>query len=261
MIAAKLDAFLDGRLGPDRSLSQRALRAAGIGQGRHLKNVLFEDGVSIDSGPTGPRDRVFVGAYSYVNAGGYLHGTVFIGRYCSIGRRVSVGAAAHAMTGLTTSPRLTGSASGPDVTDAYLARIGAPAPRPAGPTIIENDVWIGDGAILFPGIRIATGAVIGANAIVRRDVAPYAIVTGASSTPLRYRFGPDVRSDLLASRWWDLPHRTLGSLPTGNVIHLIAATRTLAADQNSGDRPTYALARWHRQTWPARMIRALRHRQ
>lgn len=51
-----------------------------------------------------------------------------------------------------------------------------------GPVVIESDAWIGEGACIMPGVRIGRGAVIGANAVVTRDVAPHSIVAG---TPAR----------------------------------------------------------------------------
>ncbi len=44
--------------------------------------------------------------------------------------------------------------------------------------IIEDDVWIGSGAVILPGILIGKGAVVGAGAIVTKNVPPYAIVVG-----------------------------------------------------------------------------------
>ena len=260
MISTKLEAFIAGHLGPDRSLSSRSLRAAGIGRTGNLKHLLFEEAVSVDSGTTGPKDRVFFGGHSYINSGGYLHGTVFIGRYCSIGRRVSIGAGAHAMTGLTTSSWLMSRPEDKNRTEEYLAWAGASPPKEYGPTIIENDVWIGDGAIIFPGVRISTGAVIGANSVVRRDVPPYAIVAGISSTPLRYRFKPEIRSRLLETRWWDFPHKTLSGLPTGDVRRFLAEIESLSKEGNPPGRPTYSLLPWHKETWPVRTFRALRKR-
>ncbi len=45
--------------------------------------------------------------------------------------------------------------------------------RPAGDTVVGNDVWIGTEAIIMPGVTIGDGAVIGARALVTRDVEPY----------------------------------------------------------------------------------------
>lgn len=46
------------------------------------------------------------------------------------------------------------------------------------PTIIGNDVWIGDSALVKEGIKIGDGAIVGCGAVVTKDVPPYAIVVG-----------------------------------------------------------------------------------
>ncbi len=46
------------------------------------------------------------------------------------------------------------------------------------PIVIEADVWIGAAATVLPGVRIGHGAVIGAGAVVAKDVAPLTVVTG-----------------------------------------------------------------------------------
>jgi maltose O-acetyltransferase len=48
----------------------------------------------------------------------------------------------------------------------------------AGPIVIEDDVWIGGGAILLPGVTIGRGAAVGAGAIVSRPVPPKTVVVG-----------------------------------------------------------------------------------
>lgn len=53
--------------------------------------------------------------------------------------------------------------------------------------IINNDVWIGAGAIILPGITIGRGAVVGAGSVVTKDVPEYAIVVGNPSKILKYR--------------------------------------------------------------------------
>ncbi|WP_309545848.1 CatB-related O-acetyltransferase [Paracoccus thiocyanatus] len=244
MLSAKLERFIARTLQADQPLSPRALRKIGIRRPAHLKHLLFEERVSIDSGAVGPGNRIFFGAYSYINAGGYMHGQVFVGRYCSIGRRVSIGAAAHDMTGLTTSPRLAKRGQDGTCTASELERIGARPHRIDMPTIIESDVWIGDGAVIFPGVRIGTGAVIGANTIVRRDVEPYAVMAGSSSVPLRYRFSEAIRAELLASRWWDMPHDTLSRLPLGNICRLLPENGSIAQQDGFASKPRYSLSLW-----------------
>jgi len=46
------------------------------------------------------------------------------------------------------------------------------------PVIIEDYVYIGPRAIILPGVRIGYGAVVGAGAVVTKDVPPYAVVGG-----------------------------------------------------------------------------------
>lgn len=48
--------------------------------------------------------------------------------------------------------------------------------------IIEDDVWVGYGAQIMPGVTVHRGAVIGAGAVVTRDVLPYTVVGGASQS-------------------------------------------------------------------------------
>ena len=57
--------------------------------------------------------------------------------------------------------------------------------------IIEDDVWIGYGAIILSGVRIGRGAVVAAGAVVVKDVEPYAIVGGNPAKVLRTRFSPE----------------------------------------------------------------------
>lgn len=57
------------------------------------------------------------------------------------------------------------------------------------PVEIDDDVWIGTRAIILPGVRIGRGAVIGAGAVVTKDVPPYAIIAGNPAKLIRYRDG------------------------------------------------------------------------
>lgn len=57
--------------------------------------------------------------------------------------------------------------------------------------IIEDDVWVGTRAIILSGVKIETGAVIAAGAVVNKDVPAYAIVGGNPAKIIKYRFSPD----------------------------------------------------------------------
>ena len=54
---------------------------------------------------------------------------------------------------------------------------------------VEADADIGTSAVILPGVTIGRGAIIGAGAVVSRDVAPYAIVAGVPARFLRWREG------------------------------------------------------------------------
>ena len=65
------------------------------------------------------------------------------------------------------------------------SRIRTVAPVAKGPVHIEDDAWIGTGAVILPGVRIGRGAVVGANAVVTRDVPPLTIVAGHPAEAVR----------------------------------------------------------------------------
>lgn len=55
------------------------------------------------------------------------------------------------------------------------------------PVIIEDNVWIGYRVIILPGVRVGQNAIIGAGAVVTKDVPPYAIVGGIPAKVLKFR--------------------------------------------------------------------------
>jgi len=54
-------------------------------------------------------------------------------------------------------------------------------------SIVADDVWVGQRAIILPGITIGNGAIIGAGAVVTKDVPPYAVVGGVPAKIIKYR--------------------------------------------------------------------------
>nr|WP_281373347.1 CatB-related O-acetyltransferase [Kineococcus aurantiacus] len=69
--------------------------------------------------------------------------------------------------------------------------------------VVGDDVWIGYGARIMGNVVIGTGAVIGAGALVVRDVPPYTVVGGVPARVLRPRFDDATVQRLLAVSWWN----------------------------------------------------------
>ncbi|OCW55607.1 type B chloramphenicol O-acetyltransferase [Hoeflea olei] len=184
-------------------------------------NNYFESpfrGVTLDKQVTNP--NIVVGRYSYYS--GYYHGHSFddcarfllpddgvdrlvIGSFCSIGSGaafIMAGNQGHRNDWISTFPFYW-------MSEVEAFEGAANGYRPAGDTVIGNDVWIGSEAIVMPGVRIGDGAVIGTRAVVTRDVDPYAIVAGNPVRTVRMRF--DERSVALLTEmcWWDWPEAQL----------------------------------------------------
>lgn len=78
-------------------------------------------------------------------------------------------------------------------------------PTSKGDVIIGHDVWIGAGATLLSGVHVGNGAVIGAESVVAKDVAPYSIVVGNPAREVRKRFPQEQIEMLEQLAWWDWP--------------------------------------------------------
>jgi acetyltransferase-like isoleucine patch superfamily enzyme len=149
--------------------------------------------------------RIFA-TYHDVDVGLYTHGGCFvvgnmptgtkIGRYCSIAKTAQAFNTNHPMN-LKSSHALFFN-PGLGVAKEFLIS--------RGELTIGNDVWIGHNAVILPSVTsIGDGVVIGAGAVVHKNLPPYAVVTGNPCRIVRYRFSEDKIEELLASRWWDKP--------------------------------------------------------
>ena len=140
-----------------------------------------------------------MGEYSYHAADFIAPGTV-IGKYCSIGAGVRIGADYHPTNYISTSPKLYQQ----DYKNGKLVHF---------PHIeIGNDVWIGWNVLILKSCKIGTGAVIGAGSVVTHDVPPYAVVAGNPARIIRYRYSESDIAKLLESEWWNYPHENLLTL-------------------------------------------------
>lgn len=143
-------------------------------------------------------EGVWVGGFAVIGRHTYLHaGTEVlcarIGNFCSIARNCHIGMFQHPVQNVSTSGRL------------YLRILQDDGfyndmPKPA---IIGNDVWLGSGSIVMGGVNVGDGAVVGANAVVTKDVPPYAVVGGVPAKVIRYRFTQEKINQLIRVAWWN----------------------------------------------------------
>lgn len=156
-----------------------------------------------------------MGAFSYTHAQVFPH--VEIGRYVSIGQRVRWMGEAHHIAWATSSPFASGPEPLQGVTAYFQDRGAEPQPHPfAQPDArirIGHDVWIGDEAMIAPGVSIGHGAVVAARALVLKDVPPYAVAMGQPAEVKRLRFDEGLVERLLASEWWRYGPDLLQTLP------------------------------------------------
>jgi acetyltransferase-like isoleucine patch superfamily enzyme len=151
-----------------------------------------------------PTLREIFARYWGVEIGLYSHGACFqpwmvdpattIGRYCSIADGARILNHNHPLDFKSTS----GLFFNPDfgVTDRWHVEF--------RPKTVGNDVWIGANAVILPEVRsVGDGAVIGAGAVVNRDVPPYAVVLGNPGRVVKYRFDEETITRLLAEKWWE----------------------------------------------------------
>lgn len=143
--------------------------------------------------------NVKVGKYTYIGANNSMQ-NVEIGAFCSIGSYVSIGGGVHPLETPSTSPVFY-EPSNCFKNKAFL--FGDNVSYPQVKTKIGNDVWIGDKVYIRAGVTVGDGVVIGANAVVTKDVPPYAIIAGCPAKILRYRFDEETIAILLSLKWWD----------------------------------------------------------
>ncbi|MEP1488972.1 MAG: CatB-related O-acetyltransferase [Algibacter sp.] len=135
--------------------------------------------------------------YSYVNLFANINNTS-IGKFCSISMNFKSGLGLHPINFLSSSPffyskknALKRSIAKKDCFSEFK-RVN-----------IKNDVWVGADVIIMDGVSIGNGAIIGAKAVVTKDVPDYAIVGGVPGKIIKYRFSPEIIKELIKISWWD----------------------------------------------------------
>ena len=145
------------------------------------KNNCFRPGVSSTS-------AAVIGNNNYFSERCMI-GNADIGNYCSFGPDVKIAQSLHSINYITTFQAIS------------KANIGFSLNTKR--TRIDHDVWLGANVVVVQGVHIGTGAVVGANAVVTKDIPPYAIAVGVPAKVIKFRFDSEIQEKILESRWWE----------------------------------------------------------
>lgn len=152
-----------------------------------------------------------------------------IGKYCSIAEDVDIFLGGnHRPDWVSTFPFPAFSAQHGNIEGYAISR---------GDVVIGNDVWLCTGAKILSGVTIGNGAVVGAYAVVSRDVEPYSIVAGNPAKVVRYRFSEEERLQLEQIAWWNWDEAAIQEaiplLCSENLQQFFALSKTKQANYNA----------------------------
>lgn len=153
------------------------------------------------------RNSIFVGKmgkYSYVGANCLISGEV--GKFCSIGGNVFFLTSTHPVKQfVSTHPAFFSTKKQSGKSFTKINRFNEYPKKEGHKYAIEvgNDVYIGYGVTVIGPVTIGNGAVLGAGAVVTKDVPAYAIVAGNPAKVIRYRFNQEQIDFLENLCWWD----------------------------------------------------------
>lgn len=160
--------------------------------GNKLKNLLAYS----NSGPflITSTPKIKAGRYSYHNGNLIVKGKgkLTIGNHCAFGQDIRFILSNH-------------NYEYPSMQyDLYLRSFkDFPYKKMQGQIVVGSDVWIGDKAIVLPNVTIGNGAIIGAGAVVTKNVPDFAIVGGNPAKIIKYRFSESQIAKLNETKWWN----------------------------------------------------------
>lgn len=162
-------------------------------------------GVFTEIGQHSYLEYVEMGDYSYCGPFCFFQNAT-IGKFANIAAAVRLGPTAHPMDRptqhhFTYRRKMYGFAEEDD--HRFFAW------RQEQRVYVGHDTWIGHGAIIMPNVTVGTGSVIGAGAVVTKDIPDYAVAVGVPAKVVKMRFPDDIGEALMHIAWWDWPHERI----------------------------------------------------
>ena len=158
--------------------------------------------------PTVTNPNIIVGDFTYysgtdfekqvIHHYDFIGDKLIIGKFCQIAEGVTfiMNGANHRMNAATTFPFYVFEGweqAAPPLSELPLK----------GDTVIGNDVWIGQNAVILPGVHVGDGVISGADSVAGSDIPPYCVAVGNPARVIRKRFDDELTELLLRLRWWD----------------------------------------------------------
>ena len=179
--------------------------------------------------------NIIVGEYTYFSGADFesrvthhydFNGDkLIIGKFCQIASGVEfvMNGANHQMNAVSTFPFY--------IMEGWEQEVPPLSEMPLkGDTVIGNDVWIGQNAVILPGVHIGDGAIIGLNSVVGTDIPPYSVAVGNPASVIRRRFDEELIQLMLSLRWWDKSVEEInGLIPLLTCSDLAKVKRELSA--------------------------------
>ena len=143
--------------------------------------------------------NVYVGDHTNINGPCYLSGNVAIGKWCAIAHELRVRSSNHAVEYPNMQAKL-------NVRYGFVDVHGVEK----GAVYVGNACWLGDRVTVLSGVNIGDGAIIGAGAVVTKDVPPFSIAVGNPARVIKQRFEDEVIEALLEIEWWHWSDARIG---------------------------------------------------
>jgi maltose O-acetyltransferase len=173
MLAGEIYNCLDAELEAERQVVKKILYRYNLSQEEPERQILLQQLL----GKVGQISIIWPPFYCVYGKNIYLGDYVFLNALCTILDANEVRIGNHVMIGPNVQMYTSAHELQADARNQGL--------EVAKPIVIEDNVWIGGGAILLPGIRVSRNAVVGAGAVVTRSVPADTVVAGNPARVIR----------------------------------------------------------------------------